>query len=267
MSVSPPKRHQAGTFTTAATAKTAGNQAGADPREKPQDVAKGGRYSGAAKILGSIEEASNEDNLDFTSTADVDPVVGALQNQLEERTPPCSSGACTPGLGFTPARRVAISDEPHQSDLHAMSSLEELRDEAMRLRDAARTCFTSLQSVQKNADLKVQHLEFKILFLQHKLTNEQNLRTSLQASHQSLKGQLQATFMQARDHDDKRTMKKMIRRHEKEVTMEESLKVLLKARNDAVHQNTLLKRMLLQTCYDCRNETSVTRTRNKLKTP
>ena len=157
---------------------------------------------------------------------------------------------------------VAAKRSP-PSDLDAFSR-QEMQDEIARQQETIQACYRALLSVKKNADLKEQHLELKVLFLERKLADEKVLTSSLQTSNQLLKRELQAAFTEAKIQDDKQKMKKMISLHQKEVTMEKHLNSLLKDRNNAVHQNTLLKRMLLQTCHDCRNKLPIRKARKDI---
>ena len=155
-------------------------------------------------------------------------------------------------------RNVSRGQHPTRAKKQRPSDLEEmshadLQEEVLRLRETVQTCQRSMLAIQENADTKIQKLELQVLFLERKLADEEAITSKLSVSNQSLRRELQAAFVEAKDSQDSRKCRKMVNLHQRELTTEKHLNSLLVARNQAVKQNTQLKRMLLQTCQDCRN--------------
>ena len=131
---------------------------------------------------------------------------------------------------------------------------EQLQQEVKALRQTVQDCYRALVMVQRNADAKLQQVQLENLYLERKLADEQAITSKLSVSNTSLRRELQAAFVQAKQAKDSRKCRKMVHLHQRELTVEKHLNSLLQARNQAVKQNTTLKRMLLQTCTDCRNQ-------------
>lgn len=126
-------------------------------------------------------------------------------------------------------------------------------DEVYRLRETVRMCYHSLVSITRNADIKLQKLQLQILCLEQKLADEQTINSKLTISNESLRRELQAVFHTAQDPGDVDRHHRMVDMRQRELTVEKHLNSLLVARNHATKQSTQLKRMLLQTCMDCRS--------------
>jgi len=158
-------------------------------------------------------------------------------------------------------------NHPTSRDLNQISDLnsasrQELQKEIIQLREALQTCCKSLVSIKLNADVKIQKLQLQVVYLERKLSDEQAKTSKLSVSNQSLRREMQAAYHEAENANDILKCRKMIALHQRELTVEKHLNSLLVARNHVVKQNTELKRMLLQTCPDCREKLPLKRARN-----
>jgi hypothetical protein len=187
-----------------------------------------------------------------------EPILGRddvmLPTSISGRGDASSNSSSSSALSISSRKHLP----PSELDVH---SYQDLQDEVLGLRETVRACYQALLSVKQNADLKIQNLELQVLYLERKLADEQALTSKLSVSNQSLRRELQACFKETREAGDKRKYKKMIHLHQREVTTEKNLNTLLAARNLAVHQNTMLKKMLLQTCENCRARLPLKRVR------
>ena len=185
---------------------------------------------GTDKEQDPVEAMARQDGAQQTSPLTV------LPESLTERFN-ASSSTCSRPENDT-SKQPALDNDKQQQEL---------------LQQTVMACYQSLLHVQQNAHLKIQQLELQILELQHLLADERARTSQLSVVNQSLRRELQAAFINAKT-SDKRKFKKLVALNQRELQVEKHLNSLLAARNQAVHQNTALKRLLLQTCPDCQSQ-------------
>jgi hypothetical protein len=135
--------------------------------------------------------------------------------------------------------------------------IQELESENGRLREVVSACSTAALQVHANADLKVTQLELELAHIQQQLTEEKAFNSKVVVLNQSLRKQLNeaaANIIQKKhgSREDKHKFVNFMQLHERELTVEKHLNGLIVTRNQAVKESTTLKRMLLETCYECR---------------
>jgi hypothetical protein len=213
-----------------------------------------------ADDLSDLDDDENDDSIRHHDDDDSDDSDESISHSLREEPPAPrdfhDSGSSSNNSPFNISRgetHPTQAKRQRPSEL-GNASYQELQDEVIRLRETVQMCYRSLVSVTQNADVKVQKLELQVLYLERKLEDEKTITSKLSISNQSLRKELQEVFRQAKDANDQTKCRKMVQLHQRELTVEKHLNSLLVARNQAVKQNTALKRMLLQTCPDCRSE-------------
>jgi hypothetical protein len=142
-------------------------------------------------------------------------------------------------------------------DRQFQNRIQELEAENRRIREAVSACSTAARQVQANSDLKVTQLELELAHLQEQLSEEKAINAKVVVLNQSLRKQLNeaAAGILQKKHgslEDKHKFVNFMQLHQRELTVEKHLNGLIVTRNQAVKESTALKRMLLETCYECR---------------
>lgn len=152
----------------------------------------------------------------------------------------------------------ATGDESSNSDKHGplvetpLSPVSEVR----YLRKSVRACFVALRETQENASLKTRRLEAEVAYLRKTLSDAQAENSQLVIEKMSLAKlvgvESTPNGVNATRSDPARgngtTTTKL---RQQDLKLEKHLNSLLMARNQAVKENYLLKRRLLQTCFTC----------------
>ena len=139
-----------------------------------------------------------------------------------------------------------------------------LVEENSRLRDSLLRCNKAVLEIQKNADLKVVRLEWEVVRLRQQLADEAAVNSKYVCLNQSLRRQLQHVADQIVK--DKSIGPAFRQRHEelrdlqqREAVVERHLNELIQSRNQTFRDNTALKKLLLSTCFECRQRLPVKR--------
>jgi hypothetical protein len=157
------------------------------------------------------------------------------------------------------ASRIAAGniDNGNEELQYYKNRSSELEVENQRLRDMVSTCCKAAINLQTNADLKIVRLEMEIAHLRQQLSDELANNSRVIVLNQSLRKQLNmaaSDIIQKKQQglSEKKKFFDFIQLHQRELTVEKHLNGLIITRNHAVKECTELKKILLSTCYECR---------------
>lgn len=142
--------------------------------------------------------------------------------------------------------------------------IQQLQQENARLRDCLLQCNKAVLDIRKNADLKVVRLEWEIVRLRQHLADESALNSKYITLNQSLRRQLQHVadhIVQNKNNSpaSRERFEELKQLHQRELVVEKQMNELIHSRNQAIRDNTALKRLLLGTCFHCRQRLPVKR--------
>jgi hypothetical protein len=132
-----------------------------------------------------------------------------------------------------------------------------LEDENQRLRDTIEQCCTAALKIQTNADLKIMKLEFEVAHLRQKLADEAANNAKVNILNESLRKQLtfaasDIVLTKSGTCEEKKRYNAFMHIHLRELMLEKNMNGLITSRHKALKENTALKKLLLGTCYGCR---------------
>lgn len=166
-----------------------------------------------------------------------------------------------------PASGPALADDlstVNEDGTPAKRCLQELEEENSRLRESLLRCNKAVLEIKKNADLKVVRLEWEVARLRQQLADESAVNSKYICLNQSLRRQLQhvADQIVKRKNDGpsyRQRYEDLRELHQRELVVERNMNELIQSRSQAIRDNTALKKLLLSTCFDCRQRLPVKR--------
>ena len=168
---------------------------------------------------------------------------------------------------LTPNPSSALADDLstiNEDSTPVKRRLQELEEENGRLRESLLRCNKAVLEIKKNADLKVVRLEWEVARLRQQLADESAVNIKCICLNQSLRRQLQhvADQIVKRKNDGpsfRQRYEDLRDLHQRELVVERNMNELIQSRSQAIRDNTALKKLLLSTCFECRQRLPVQR--------
>jgi hypothetical protein len=163
---------------------------------------------------------------------------------------------CTKTSRRSSSIRNNVDDIPAGGHPRSNEHNKSSSDEVNYLRKVVRRCCTAALNIQKNSDLKIARLEIELAHIRQQLAIEQTTTSKLTVLNLNLRQQCEPSSGRSRDGQN------TYQHHE--ASIEDHLDSLVANQNHAIRESTEMKKLLLSTCYECRQQLPIRRKVSKL---